>query len=538
VVYEGRKELMDPRKARYAKKTNARTLADVIAGADIFLGLSAPRVLTQDMVKQMGKEPLIFALANPTPEILPEEVKAVRPDAIIATGRSDYPNQVNNVVCFPFIFRGAIDVGATAINQEMKVACVKAIADLAKAEASDIVANAYGGETPAFGRDYLIPRPFDPRLIVQIAPAVAKAAMDSGVATRPITDWPAYRDRLNQFVFRSGLLMKPLFERARRDCKKVVYAEGEEERVLRAVQTVVDEKLAEPILIGRRAVVERRIEKLGLRIREGKQFTLIDPESDPRYNEYWTFYHSLTERKGVSPDDARTMVRTRNTVIGALMVRKRDADALLCGTIGRFHSHLSHVNDCLGKAASVQAFATLTALILQTGTVFLTDTEVKPDPTDVEIAEMTVLSAEVVRRFGLAPKAALLSHSNFGTSNEDSARKMRRALGLILQRDAELEVEGEMRADSALSEPLRERLFPNSRLKGKANLMVMPSLDAANIALNLLRGLGEGQTIGPILLGCARPAHILSPAVTVRGIINMTAVAAVEAQDRKPHGRA
>jgi malate dehydrogenase (oxaloacetate-decarboxylating)(NADP+) len=537
VVYEGRKELMDPRKARYAKKTNARTLADVIAGADIFLGLSAPRVLTQDMVKQMGKEPLIFALANPTPEILPEEVKAVRPDAIIATGRSDYANQVNNVVCFPFIFRGALDVGATAINQEMKIACVKAIADLAKAEASDIVANAYGGETPAFGRDYLIPRPFDPRLIVQIAPAVAKAAMDSGVATRPITDWPAYRDRLNQFVFRSGLLMKPLFERARRDCKKVVYAEGEEERVLRAVQTVVDEKLAQPILIGRRAVVERRIEKLGLRIREGKQFTLIDPESDPRYNEYWTFYHSLTERKGVSPDDARTIVRTRNTVIGALMVRKRDADALLCGTIGRFHSHLGHVNDCLGKAASVQAFATLTALILQTGTVFLTDTEVKPDPTDVEIAEMTVLSAEVVRRFGLAPKAALLSHSNFGTSNEDSARKMRRALGLILQRDAELEVEGEMRADSALFEPLRERLFPNSRLKGKANLMIMPSLDAANIALNLLRGLGEGQTIGPILLGCARPAHILSPAVTVRGIINMTAVAAVEAQDRKPHGR-
>ncbi|HJT11054.1 MAG TPA: phosphate acyltransferase, partial [Dongiaceae bacterium] len=487
---------------------------------------------------QMGKEPLIFALANPTPEILPEEVKAVRPDAVIATGRSDYPNQVNNVVCFPFIFRGALDVGATAINQEMKIACVKAIADLAKAEASDIVANAYGGETPAFGRDYLIPRPFDPRLIVQIAPAVAKAAMDSGVATRPITDWPAYRDRLNQFVFRSGLLMKPLFERARRDCKKVVYAEGEEERVLRAVQTVVDEQLAQPILIGRRAVVERRIEKLGLRIREGKQFTLIDPESDPRFNEYWTFYHSLTERKGVSPDDARTMVRTRNTVIGALMVRKRDADALLCGTIGRFHSHLGHVNDCLGKAASVHGFSTLTALILQAGTVFITDTEVKPDPTDEEIAEMTVLSAEVVRRFGIAPKAALLSHSNFGTSNEASARKMRRALGLILQRDAELEVEGEMRADSALFEPLRERLFPNSRLKGKANLMIMPSLDAANIALNLLRGLGEGQTIGPILLGCARPAHILAPAVTVRGIINMTAVAAVEAQDRKPHGRA
>jgi malate dehydrogenase (oxaloacetate-decarboxylating)(NADP+) len=538
VVYEGRTELMDPRKARYAQKTNARTLAEVMPGADIFLGLSAPRVLKPAMVKQMADQPLIFALANPTPEILPEEAKAVRPDAIIATGRSDYPNQVNNVVCFPFIFRGALDVGATAINQEMKIACVKAIADLAKAEASDIVANAYGGESLAFGRDYLIPRPFDPRLIVQIAPAVAKAAMDSGVATRPITDWPAYRDRLNQFVFRSGLIMKPLFERARRDAKRVVYAEGEDERVLRAVQTVVDEKLAQPILIGRRAVIERRIEKLGLRIRDGEHFTLVDPENDPRYNEYWTFYHSLTERKGVAPDDARTIVRTHSTVIGALMVRKRAADALLCGTVGRFHSHLGHVNDCLGKGASVQAFSTLTALILQAGTVFLTDTEVKADPTDEEIAEMTVLSAEVVRRFGIAPKAALLSHSNFGTSNEDSARKMRRALGLILQRDAELEVEGEMRADSALFEPLRERLFPNSRLKGKANLMVMPSLDAANIALNLLRGLGEGQTIGPILLGCARPAHILSAAVTVRGIINMTAVAAVEAQDRKPYGRA
>jgi malate dehydrogenase (oxaloacetate-decarboxylating)(NADP+) len=538
VVYEGRTEQMDPRKARYAKKTNARTLADVIPGADIFLGLSAPNVLKPEMLKQMAQSPLIFALANPTPEILPEEAKAVRPDAIIATGRSDYPNQVNNVLCFPFIFRGALDVGATTINQEMKVACVKAIADLAKAEASDIVASAYGGETPCFGPDYLIPRPFDPRLIVQIAPAVAKAAMDSGVATRPITDWSAYRDRLNQFVFRSGLLMKPLFERARRDCKRVVYAEGEEERVLRAVQTVVDEKLAQPVLIGRRGVVERRIEKLGLRIREGKDFTLVDPEDDPRYHEYWTYYHSLTERKGVAPDDARTIVRTRNTVIGALMVRKREADALLCGTVGRFHSHLGHVNDCLGKAASVHGFSTLTALILQTGTVFITDTEVKQDPTDDEIAEMTVQSAEVVRRFGIAPKAALLSHSNFGTSNEASARKMRRALGLILMRDAELEVEGEMRADSALFEPLRERLFPSSRLKGRANLLIMPSLDAANIALNLLRGLGEGQTIGPILLGCARPAHILSPAVTVRGIINMTAVAAVEAQDRKPHGRA
>ena len=538
VVYQGRKELMDPRKERYARKTDARKLADVIAGADIFLGLSAPKVLTPDMVKQMADQPLIFALANPTPEILPEEVTAVRPDAIIATGRSDYPNQVNNVLCFPFIFRGALDVGATAINQEMKIACVQALANLAKAESSDIVASAYGVDGMQFGRDYLIPKPFDPRLILEIAPAVAKAAMDSGVATRPITDWPAYRDRLNQFVFRSGLIMKPLFERARRDTKRVVYAEGEQERVLRAVQTVVDERLASPILIGRRAVVERRIERLGLRLREGRDFALCDPQDDPRYNEYWSLYHSLTERKGVSPEDARTIVRTLNTVIAALMVKRGEADALLCGTVGRFHAHLAHVTDVIGRAPGVQSFSTVTCLILQTGTVFITDSEVKPDPTDQEVAEMTMLSAEVLRRFGIAPKAALLSHSNFGTSNEETARKMRRALGMVLQRDPEMEVEGEMRGDSAVAEALRERLFPSSRLKGKANLLVMPTLDAANIALNLLRHLAEGQIVGPMLLGVARPAHIVSPAVTVRGLINMTAVAAVEAQDRKVHGRA
>jgi len=538
VVYEGRKELMDPRKERYAKKTNARKLADVIAGADIFLGLSAPRVLTQDMVKQMAEQPLIFALANPTPEILPEEVQAVRPDAIIATGRSDYPNQVNNVLCFPFIFRGALDVGATAINQEMKIACVQALANLAKAESSDVVASAYGVESMAFGREYLIPKPFDPRLILEIAPAVAKAAMDSGVATRPIADWPAYRDKLNQFVFRSGLIMKPLFERARRDCKRVVYAEGEEERVLRAVQTVVDEKLAAPILIGRRAVVERRIAKLGLRLREGRCFELCDPQDDPRYNDYWTLYHSLTERKGVSPDDARTIVRTLNTVIAALMVRRGEADAMICGAVGRFHAHLAHVSDVIGRRSGVQSLSTVTCLVLQTGTVFITDSEVKLDPTDEEIAETTMLAAEVLRRFGIAPKAALLSHSNFGTANSDTARKMRRALGMILQRDPEMEVEGEMRGDSAVAEAVRERLFPSSRLKGKANLLVMPTLDAANIALTLLRHLAEGQIVGPILLGTAKPAHIVSPAVTVRGLINMTAVAAVEAQDRKVHGRA
>ncbi|HWA50316.1 MAG TPA: NADP-dependent malic enzyme [Dongiaceae bacterium] len=538
VVYQGRKELMDPRKERYAKKTNARKLSDVIAGADIFLGLSAPKVLTQEMVKQMGDKPLIFALANPTPEILPEEVTAVRPDAIIATGRSDYPNQVNNVLCFPFIFRGALDVGATAINLEMKVACVQALANLAKAESSDIVASAYGLDSMQFGREYLIPKPFDPRLILEIAPAVAKAAMDSGVATRPIADWPAYRDKLNQFVFRSGLIMKPLFERARRDIKRVVYAEAEEERVLRAVQTVVDERLAAPILIGRRSVVERRIEKLGLRLKETRDFELVDPQDDPRYHEYWNLYHSLTERKGVSPDDARTIVRTRNTVIAALMVKRGAADAMLCGVVGRFHSHLAHVSDVLGRRPGVQSLSSVTCLVSQTGTVFITDTEVKVEPTDDEIAEMTMLSAEVLRRFGVTPKAALLSHSNFGTANSETARKMRRALGMILQRDPELEVEGEMRGDSAMSEAVRDRLFPSSRLKGKANLLVMPTLDAANIALTLMRHMAEGQTIGPILLGTAKPAHIVSPAVTVRGLINMTAVAAVEAQDRKANVRA
>jgi malate dehydrogenase (oxaloacetate-decarboxylating)(NADP+) len=533
VVYKGRKELMDPRKERYARKTDARKLSDVIAGADIFLGLSAPKVLTQDMVKRMGDQPLIFALANPTPEILPEDVIAVRPDAIIATGRSDYPNQVNNVLCFPFIFRGALDVGATAINLEMKVACVQALANLAKAESSDIVASAYGVDSMQFGRDYLIPKPFDPRLILEIAPAVAKAAMDSRVATRPITDWPAYRDKLNQFVFRSGLIMKPLFERARRDSKRVVYAEGEEERVLRAVQTVVDERLASPILIGRRAVVERRIEKLGLRLKETRDFELVDPQDDPRYHDYWSLYHSLTERKGVSPDDARTIVRTLNTVIAALMVKRGEADAMLCGVVGRFHAHLAHVTDVIGRRPGAQSLSSVTCLVLQTGTVFITDTEVKLEPTDDEIAEMTMLSAEV-----FAPKAALLSHSNFGTATSDTARKMRRALGMILQRDPELEVEGEMRGDSAMSEALRDRLFPSSRLKGKANLLVMPTLDAANIALTLIRHMAEGQTIGPMLLGTAKPAHIVSPAVTVRGLINMTAVAAVEAQDRKANVRA
>jgi malate dehydrogenase (oxaloacetate-decarboxylating)(NADP+) len=538
VVYEGRKELMDPRKARYAKKTNARTLGDVIKGADIFLGLSAPRVLTPEMVAGMGPKPLVFALANPTPEILPDEVKAVRPDAVIATGRSDYPNQVNNVLCFPFIFRGALDVGATAINEAMKVACVKAIANLARAESSDIVASAYADQELQFGPEYLIPKPFDPRLIVEIAPAVAKAAMESGVATRPIIDWEEYREKLSQFVFRSSLLMKPIFERARREPCRVVYAEGEDERVLRAVQTVLDEHLAKPILIGRRAVVEKRIEKLGLRLRLGTDVELCDPENDPRYHDYWTLYHCLTERKGVTPDDARTIVRTRNTVIGSLMVKRGEAEALICGSVGRFHRHLEHVNDIIGRAHGVRNYATMTALVMQSGGFFIADTEVTPDPTAEDIAETTLLSAEMVRRFGLEAKAALLSHSNFGTSNSDAARKMRRALGLVLQQDPELEVEGEMRGDSAVSEMLRDRMFPNSRLKGRANLLIMPNLDAANITLNLLRYLGEGTSIGPVLLGAAKTVHILDASITVRGIVNVSAIAVAEAADRnKPQAR-
>ncbi|HEY4163537.1 MAG TPA: NADP-dependent malic enzyme [Dongiaceae bacterium] len=537
VVYEGRKELMDPRKSRYARKTNARNLADAVKGADIFLGLSAPGVLKPEMVASMAARPIVFALANPTPEIMPEEVKAVRPDAVIATGRSDYPNQVNNVLCFPYLFRGALDVGATAINEAMKIACVKAIARLARAEVSDVAANAYGGESLQFGADYLIPRPFDPRLIMEIAPGVAKAAMESGVATRPITDWSAYRERLHQFVFRSGLVMKPIFDQARREPRRVVYAEGEEERVLSAVQTVVDEGLARPILIGRKEVIRKRIERLGLRLEPGRDFDLVDPENDPRYKEYWTLYHSLTERRGISPDAARDIVRTRPTVIAALMVRRGEADAMLCGTIGRFHKHLEHVSMVLGRAHGTRAFATMTAIILPTGTFFIADTEANPNPTEDEIAETTILSAAVIRRFGIVPKAALISHSNFGTDNSDSARKMRRALGLVLQRDPELEVEGEMRADSAVNEAIRARLFPSSRLSGKANLLVMPNLDAANIALNLLRHLGQGTSIGPILLGAAQPAHILSPSLTVRGIVNMTAIAVVEAQDRQAHAQ-
>jgi malate dehydrogenase (oxaloacetate-decarboxylating)(NADP+) len=530
VVYKGRKEEMDPRKARYARDTNARTLADAIVDADVFLGLSAPGVLKPEMVGRMAEKPLILALANPTPEIMPEAARAVRHDAIIATGRSDYPNQVNNVLCFPFIFRGALDVGATVINEAMKVACVNALADLAFAETSEIVALAYGGQSMSFGPDYLIPRPFDPRLIVEIAPAVAKAAMDSGVATRPIMDLKGYREQLSRFVFRSGLLMKPVFEGARNDPRRLVYAEGEDERVLRAVQTVLDERLAQPILIGRTAVVTQRIERLGLRLRPGVDVELVDPEDDPRFPEYWRLYHSLMERKGVSPDAARTLVRTRNTVIAALMVKRGEAEAMICGTVGRFGRHLEDVSDIIGLRRGVRQFSALNALILPRGTFFICDTQVMPDPTVEQIVEMTLLSAEAVQRFGLTPKVALISHSSFGTASTPSARKMQAALALVRAHAPDLEVEGEMPADLAFLEEMRLRLFPNSRLKGQANLLVMPTLDAANIALNLLRAVGEGLAVGPILVGAAQPAHILTPTVSVRGIVNMSALAVVEAQ--------
>jgi malate dehydrogenase (oxaloacetate-decarboxylating)(NADP+) len=536
VVYKGRKEEMDPRKERYARDTNARKLADVIAGADVFLGLSAPRVLKQEMVAKMGERPIILALANPVPEIMPEDVKAVRPDAIIATGRSDYPNQVNNVLCFPFIFRGALDVGATQINEAMKIAAVKALADLAMAEASDIVVAAYGGEAPAFGPENLIPKPFDPRLILQVAPAVARAAMDSGVATRPIADFNAYRQRLSQFVFRSGLAMTPVFARAKTDPKRVVYAEGEEERVLRAAQAVLDEGLAKPILIGRSEVVETRLERLGLRMKPGKDFELVNPQSDPRYPEYWKLYHSIMERRGISPDFARTVVRTRNTLIAALMVRRGEADAMLCGTIGQFHRHLRHVVNVVGQDPRVHQVAALNLLILQKGTFFIVDTHVTPDPSAAAIAEMTIMAAREVRRFGIEPKAALLSHSNFGSVDTATAVKMREALALVQRLAPELEVDGEMHGDAAVSEEIRSKIFPNSRLKGPANLLVMPTIDAANIAFNLLKTLGDGLSVGPMLLGVARPAHILTPSVTVRGIVNMTALCVVDAQEQAAAG--
>ena len=530
VVYKGRNELMDPYKEIFAQETEARTLDEVIGGADIFLGLSAPRVLSGDMVAKMADQPIVFALANPTPEILPEEVKAVRKDAIIATGRSDYPNQVNNVLVFPYIFRGALDVGATQINEEMKLAATYALAELAMAESDERVRAAYGEQPLSFGPEYLIPKPFDSRLILKIAPAVARAAMSSGVARRPIIDFNAYLERLSQWVFRSGLVMKPVFDRAKQDVRRIVYCEGEGRRVLMAAQAVVDEGVAFPILIGRRDVVIKRIKDLDLRLTIDEDFELCDPQDDPRYNDYWRNYHALLERKGVSPDYARTVVRTRNTVIGTLMVRRREADAMICGTIGRYDKHLNHITDVIGLKPNVKEPAAMNLLIMPQGTYFICDSYVTADPTPEQIVENTLLAAEEVRRFGIEPKVGLLSHSNFGARDTISAKKMRTAIALLHERAPYLEAEGEMHGDAALEESIRQRIFPNSRLKGQANLLIMPNLDAANISFNLLKVLGEGLSVGPILMGPALPAHILTPSATVRNIVNMTALAAVDAQ--------
>lgn len=531
VVYEGRVEEMDANKSRYARATKARTLGEVIDGADVFLGLSAGGVLKPEMLQRMASQPLVLALANPDPEIMPDLARSTRPDAVIATGRSDYPNQVNNVLCFPFIFRGALDVGATTVNEPMKIACVKAIADLAMAEQSDVVTAAYGEQNLKFGPDYLIPKPFDPRLIVRVAPAVAQAAMDSGVATRPIADMGAYCDSLQQFVYHSGLIMKPLFAAAKASPRRIVFAEGEDERVLRATQIVVDEGLAKPLLIGRPQVVEQRIARYGLRIKPGVDFHLTNPEWDDRYRDYWDTYHRLTERRGVSAQYAKIEMRRRHTLIGAMMMRKGEADGMVCGSFGAHALHLRYVDEVIGRAPGVGSYYAMNVLMLPNRTLFICDTQVNLDPSAPQIAEMTGLAAEAVRRFGIEPKVALLSHSNFGTSEAPSAQKMRDALALINHQWPQLEIEGEMHGDAALSEEVRLREFPRARLKGEANLLIMPTLDASNITFNLLKtAAGDGITIGPVLLGTAAPVHILTPSATVRRMVNMTALTVVDAQ--------
>jgi len=530
VVYKGRRDEMDPDKERFAVETRARTLDEVITGADVFLGLSAGGVLKPAMVLKMAERPLILALANPEPEISPEEAKAARPDCVIATGRSDYPNQVNNVLCFPFIFRGALDVGATTINAEMELAAVRAIAELAQAETSEQVALAYGIESISFGPEYIIPKPFDPRLIARVAPAVAKAAMDSGVATRPLADLEAYRESLGQFVYHSGVIMQPLFTAAKAQPRRIVYAEGEDERVLRAVQIVVDEGLARPILIGRPQVIGQRLERLGLRVRPGAGFELVNPESDPRYREYWKTYHKLTERKGVSPEYARVEMRRRNTLIGAMLMHKGEADGMLCGTFGTHAEHLRYVDQVIGLRSGARHYAAMNAVMTPGRNIFICDTYVTEDPDAEHLAEMTLLAAEEVRRFGITPRVALCSASNFGSVPIASSRKMQRALALVQSLAPELEIEGEMHGDAALSEDIRLRVFPRTRLRGEANLLVMPTLDAANISFNLLKtAAGGGVTIGPMLLGAARPVHILTPSATVRRVVNMTALAVADA---------
>jgi len=528
-VYKGRKELMDAYKEPFAQDTKARSLADLLPGADIFLGLSAGRIVTKEMVAQMAPSPLIFALANPVPEIMPEDVKEVRPDAIIASGRTDYPNQVNNVLCFPFVFRGALDVGATTINHEMKKAAVMALAGIAEGEASDIVLSAYRADTFIFGPDYIIPKPFDPRLITEIAAAVAKAAMDSGVATRPIADFDAYRVKLSSFIYRSGFVMRPIFEAAkiehRRAPKRIVYAEGEHPYVLQVAQQVISEKIARPILVGRRDNIMRTLVHLGIRMRPGVEFDLFDQETDARAVEMTDEYHRIVERRGISPSHARRIVRAGSTVIAGLLLRRGDADAMICGAVGRYQTQLRHVSQVIGKKNDVRGLAALSGIILPTGPLFMTDTYVNYAPDADHLAEITLLAAEEVRRFGINPKVALLSHSNFGSEDTDSARKMRDVLAILGERAPDLEVEGEMHADAALSPFIREEIFPNSNLAGAANLLIAPCLDAANIAFNLLKVVSGAVVLGPMLLGADKAVHIVTPSITVRGLLNMSAIA-------------
>lgn len=532
VIHEGRNTRMDRWKKEYARKTEKRTIGDAIVGADIFLGLSGPNVLTKEMVAQMADQPLVMALSNPIPEIMPDDARAAKPDAMICTGRSDFPNQVNNVLCFPFMFRGALDCGATAINEEMKHAAASAIAALAREAPSDVVARAYEGEVLGFGPGFLIPSPFDPRLILRIAPAVAKAAMATGVASRPIADFDAYQETLERFAFRSGFVMKPVFAKARTQPVRVIYAEGEDERILRAAQAVLEEKIAKPILVGRPSVVEARLKRFGLSIRAGHDFDLINPDDDPRYRSYVQDYINAAGRSGITPDAAATLVRTNNTVIAALAVLRGEADAMICGVEGRYLSHLRRIREIIGYAPGMSEFAALALVITPKEAFFITDTHVRPDPTAEELVDIAVLSAKHVERFGLKPKIAFVSHSNFGSYDTPSARKMRRATGLLKSTHPELEADGEMHGDSALSQVTRERVLPHTCLEGVANILVMPNLDAANIAYQMTKALTDALPVGPILIGAARPAHILTPSVTARGVLNMTAVAAVEAQEQ------
>ncbi|PUA16697.1 NADP-dependent malic enzyme [Glaciimonas sp. PCH181] len=534
VIHDAREDKLDESKQRYIQKTDARTLADAIKGADVFLGCSAAGVLTPEMVKSMGTQPIILALANPEPEIRPELALEARPDCIIATGRSDYPNQVNNVLCFPYIFRGALDCGATRITEAMKIACVREIADLAKAEISEEVATAYAGQELRFGPEYIIPKPFDSRLILRIAPAVARAAEESGVATRPIKDMEAYRQSLTRFVSHTGMFMRPVFEAARSDPQRIVYAEGEDERVLRAVQIALEEKLVRPILIGRPAVIEARIERAGLRLKAGQDFELVNPEDDARFRQYWEAYHEIKARDGVTPEMAKSILRRSNTIIAAMLVKLGDADGMLCGLVGRFDSHLEHVRDVIGLREGAQGFATINGLVLDQHTLFIADTFVNDDPGAEQLADIAAMAVEEVRRFGVPPKVAFLSHSMFGSSTRPSAKKMRAASGLFAKRMPDVESDGEMHGDAALSADIRAQYLPKSTLTGNANVLIMPNLDSANILFNVLKMTGgQGVTVGPVLLGAAAAVHILTPSATVRRVVNMTALVVANAISKK-----